>query len=176
MQHRVLIADDAAFMREMLREILESGGYSIVAEAADGDEAVQRYREHSPDVITLDIVMPRKSGLEALRELVAERASENFELHEQYLNGQMVKVLKTIGFDRRYVRALGAYLYDDRGDAYLDLLSGYGVFGVGRNHPAVVAALRLGQRPEMAGKLIVVVLASFGERYLSTPMFTELQA
>ena len=72
MQHRVLIADDAAFMREMLREILESGGYSIVAEAADGDEAVQRYREHSPDVITLDIVMPRKSGLEALRELVAE--------------------------------------------------------------------------------------------------------
>jgi two-component system chemotaxis response regulator CheY len=72
MQHRVLIADDAAFMREMLREILESGGYSVVAEAADGDEAVQRYREHSPDVITLDIVMPRKSGLEALRELVAE--------------------------------------------------------------------------------------------------------
>lgn len=72
MQHRVLIADDAAFMREMLREILEAGGYSVVAEAADGDEAVERYREHSPDVITLDIVMPRKSGLEALRELVAE--------------------------------------------------------------------------------------------------------
>ena len=71
MSIRVLIADDAAYMREMLRDILTSGGYEIVAEASDGEEAVAAYREHSPDLVTLDIVMPRKSGLEALREILA---------------------------------------------------------------------------------------------------------
>ena len=71
MSIRVLIADDAAYMREMLRDILTSGGYDIVAEASDGEEAVSAYREHTPDLVTLDIVMPRKSGLEALREILA---------------------------------------------------------------------------------------------------------
>lgn len=71
MSSRVLIADDAVFMREMLREILTEGGFEIVAEASDGIEAVEQFREHTPDLVTLDIVMPRKSGLEALRELVA---------------------------------------------------------------------------------------------------------
>jgi two-component system chemotaxis response regulator CheY len=71
MSHSVLIADDAAYMREMLRDILSQGGYEIAAEASDGDEAVQAYREHSPDLVTLDIVMPRKSGLDALREIMA---------------------------------------------------------------------------------------------------------
>jgi two-component system chemotaxis response regulator CheY len=71
MAKRVLIADDAAFMREMLRDILTDGGYEIVAEAADGNEAVSAYAKHHPDLVTLDIVMPRKSGLEALREIIA---------------------------------------------------------------------------------------------------------
>jgi len=71
MSKRVLITDDAAFMREMLREILTDGGYEIVAEAADGDEALTQFREHRPDVVTLDIVMPGKSGLEVLSEMVA---------------------------------------------------------------------------------------------------------
>ena len=53
----------------------------------------------------------------------------------------MVQVLKTIGFDRHYVRAEGAYLYDKEGQRYLDLLSGFGVFAVGRNHPTVKRAL-----------------------------------
>jgi two-component system chemotaxis response regulator CheY len=70
MSKRVLIADDAAFMREMLRDILSDGGYEVCAEAADGNEAVSGYAESHPDVVTLDIVMPRKSGLEALREIV----------------------------------------------------------------------------------------------------------
>jgi two-component system chemotaxis response regulator CheY len=61
--------DDAAFMREMLREILTDAGYEIAGEAADGDQAVTMFRECSPDLVTLDIVMPRKSGLEALREI-----------------------------------------------------------------------------------------------------------
>jgi len=76
-----------------------------------------------------------------IADLLAEHRGENFTLHEQYLNAQMVRVLRTIGYDRRYVRARGQYLYDDRGDEYLDLLAGFGVFAVGRNHPRVVAAL-----------------------------------
>ncbi|PZV09337.1 MAG: aspartate aminotransferase family protein [Leptolyngbya sp.] len=73
---------------------------------------------------------------------IAERQRDNFSLHAQYLNPQMVNVLKTIGFDRHYVRAEGPYLFDDRGDRYLDLLSGFGVFALGRNHPKVVQALQ----------------------------------
>ena len=56
-------------MREMLRDILADSGYEIVGEAADGEQAVSMFREVQPDLVTLDIVMPRKSGLEALREI-----------------------------------------------------------------------------------------------------------
>lgn len=77
-----------------------------------------------------------------IRELIQQRQSENFSLHEQFLNPQMVNVLKTIGFNRQYVRAEGAYLFDDQGNRYLDLLSGFGVFAIGRNHPSVVQALQ----------------------------------
>jgi len=74
-------------------------------------------------------------------ELIEQRHEEAFTLHETYLNEQMVKVLKTIGFDQRYVQAQGAYLFDDKGERYLDLLSGFGVFALGRNHPQVVKAI-----------------------------------
>ena len=70
MSRRVLIADDAAFMREMLRDILTDQDFEVCAEVADGNEAVTAYAEHSPDLVTLNIVMPRKSGLEALREIM----------------------------------------------------------------------------------------------------------
>ena len=75
-------------------------------------------------------------------DLIEQRQRDNFSLHEQYLNPQMVNVLKTIGFDRHYVKAQGAYLFDQQGDRYLDLLSGFGVFALGRNHPTVVKALQ----------------------------------
>ncbi len=71
MPNRVLIADDAAFMREMLRDILGGGDYEVVAEAADGAEAVEMFRAHAPDLVTLDIVMPRKNGIDALREILS---------------------------------------------------------------------------------------------------------
>ncbi len=70
MSRSVLISDDAAFMREMLRDILTEGGFEIAAEAIDGNEAIELFQEHSPDLVMLDIVMPRKSGLEALREIM----------------------------------------------------------------------------------------------------------
>jgi ornithine--oxo-acid transaminase len=72
---------------------------------------------------------------------LADRAGESFSLHEKYLNPQMVRVLKTIGFDRHYVRAEGPYLFDKAGARYLDLLAGFGVFALGRNHPTVKKAM-----------------------------------
>lgn len=70
MSKRVLIADDAPFMREVLRDILVEGGFEVVAEAGDGVEALEQYRAHSPDVVTLDIVMPRRNGLDGLRAIL----------------------------------------------------------------------------------------------------------
>lgn len=66
---RVLIVDDALFMRTMLREIFLGAGCEVVGEAADGVAAVQAYRELLPDLVTMDIVMPKKSGVEALEEI-----------------------------------------------------------------------------------------------------------
>ncbi len=77
-----------------------------------------------------------------ISELIKQRSQENFTLHEEHLNNQMVNVLKTIGFNRNYVRAEGPYLFDDQDNRYLDLLSGFGVFALGRNHPKVVETLR----------------------------------
>jgi ornithine--oxo-acid transaminase len=71
----------------------------------------------------------------------AERSGENFALHERYMNPQLARTLRTLGFDRNYVRAEGSYLYDDAGHRYLDFLSGFGVYALGRSHPAIKAAL-----------------------------------
>lgn len=66
---RVLIVDDAAFMRMMLRKIIMVAGHDVVGEATDGDAAVQMYRDLDPDLTILDITMPGKDGIEALREI-----------------------------------------------------------------------------------------------------------
>ena len=78
----------------------------------------------------------------SIAELFAQHNTDKFDLYEQHLNQQMVRVLKTIGYDRHYQRAVGQYLYDQEGHEYLDLLSGFGVFAIGRNHPTVVKALK----------------------------------
>jgi ornithine--oxo-acid transaminase len=71
----------------------------------------------------------------------AERSGENFALHERYMNPQLARTLRTLGFDRNYVRGEGSYLYDDAGQRYLDFLSGFGVYALGRSHPAIKASL-----------------------------------
>lgn len=76
-----------------------------------------------------------------LKNLMAERRGEGAALWERHLNPQTAKVLHSIGFDRQWVRAEGCYLYDDTGAEYLDYLAGFGVFGIGRNHPVVRQAL-----------------------------------
>ncbi len=77
-----------------------------------------------------------------LKHLVQTRQGENYRLHERHLNPTLVEVLRITGFDKVYVRAEGAYLYDAEGNAYLDFLSGYSVFNAGRNHPTMKAAIR----------------------------------
>ena len=69
MAARILIVDDAAFMRMMLKDILTKGGYEIAGEAADGNEAVAKFKEEKPDLVTLDITMPNKDGIQALKEI-----------------------------------------------------------------------------------------------------------
>jgi two-component system chemotaxis response regulator CheY len=68
---RVLVVDDAAFMRKMVSDALASGGHVVVGEAGNGAEAVQRFQELSPELITLDITMPEKDGLQALSEIIS---------------------------------------------------------------------------------------------------------
>lgn len=68
---RVLVVDDAAFMRKVVSDALASGGHEVVGEAGNGTEAVQRYQELSPELVTLDITMPVKDGLEALGEIIS---------------------------------------------------------------------------------------------------------
>src|SRR6201990_559786 len=75
-------------------------------------------------------------------EMFAERESQRSSLHTRYLNEQFVRVLKTIGYDVGFQKGQGQYLYDRAGDKYLDLLSGFGVFAIGRNHPALRQALK----------------------------------
>jgi two-component system chemotaxis response regulator CheY len=64
---RILVADDASFMRQMIREIVEEAGHQVVAEASDGIEAIEQFKKHHPDVVTMDIVMPRRSGIDAVK-------------------------------------------------------------------------------------------------------------
>ncbi|MDI9633119.1 MAG: response regulator [Methanolinea sp.] len=68
---RILIVDDTLFMRTLLKNILFSGGHDIVGEAGDGDEAVAKYKELKPDLVTMDVVMPKVNGIEALKEIRA---------------------------------------------------------------------------------------------------------
>ncbi len=70
MATRVLIVDDAVFMRNTLKEIFTSSGYEIAGEAANGVEAVEKYQDLTPEVTTMDIVMPFKNGIEATREIL----------------------------------------------------------------------------------------------------------
>jgi two-component system chemotaxis response regulator CheY len=67
---RVLVADDASFMRQMIREIVEAEGHEVVGEASDGDEVVEEFKRLHPDIVTMDIVMPRRSGIDAVKSIM----------------------------------------------------------------------------------------------------------
>jgi len=104
-----------------------------------------------------------------LTELVDERGAEALDLHAQTINPQFVRLLRTIGFDRRWARAEGAYLWDSDGNRYLDVLGGFGMFNVGRNNPrireALIEALEL-QRPGSTQLGVDVLPALLAEELL----------
>ena len=80
--------------------------------------------------------------MDGVRDILGQRAGEAMALNDRHLNPQLGRIVRTLGFDRRWVAGEGAHLIDDRGDRYLDLLCGYGVFAIGRNHPDVIAAVQ----------------------------------
>ncbi|EKN63894.1 response regulator with CheY-like receiver, AAA-type ATPase, and DNA-binding domains [Schinkia azotoformans MEV2011] len=69
MANRILIVDDAAFMRMMIKDILTKNGFEVVGEAADGLQAVEKYKEVNPDLVTMDITMPEMDGITSLKEI-----------------------------------------------------------------------------------------------------------
>jgi two-component system chemotaxis response regulator CheY len=91
---RVLVVDDAAFMRKMVTDALTGGGHEIVGEAGNGAEAVQRFQELRPEVMTLDITMPEKDGIAALQEIIAIDPSAKVLMCSAL--GQESKVLESI--------------------------------------------------------------------------------
>ncbi len=103
--------------------------------------------------------------LAPVREILLERAGEEMALNDRYLNRQVGRILRTLGFDRVWRGGEGPYLIDAEGNRYLDLFGGYGVFAIGRNHPEVIAALedvmqaRTGNLPQLGVTLLSGVLA-----------------
>ncbi len=118
-----------------------------------------------------------------IKKVVKENWGKNYDLHDKFVNPQFVKVLRTIGFDKVYTRAEGQYLYDADGQRYLDFLSGYGVFAVGRNHPQVKQVIRdlldldLSSMVQMDCSLLSGLLAeklvSLTPKHLDTVFFTN---
>ena len=70
MSQTVLVCDDAIFMRTMIGDILSKAGYEVIGEAETGSQAVDKYAELKPDLVTMDIVMPDMGGIDAVREIV----------------------------------------------------------------------------------------------------------
>ena len=91
---RILIADDTAFMRMMIKNILTRHGHEVVGEAANGEEAVTRYAELLPDVVTMDITMPGKDGIAALKEIIAADPAARIVMCSAL--GQETKVIESI--------------------------------------------------------------------------------
>ncbi len=100
-----------------------------------------------------------------IQEILAARTGEEMELNDRYLNPQMGRILRTLGFDKVWSGGEGAHLIDSNGERYLDLFGGYGVFAIGRNHPEAIAAIeqvlaaRTGNLPQLGVTLLSGVLA-----------------
>lgn len=108
--------------------------------------------------------------------LFEARESERFDIHTRYLNEQMVRVLRTIGYDVGFRRGVGQYLYDRNDARYLDLLSGFGVFGVGRNHPALRVALESvldAQLPNLVQMDVPALAGVLAERLLAKAPYLD---
>jgi ornithine--oxo-acid transaminase len=107
----------------------------------------------------------RANALPPVREILANRVGEEMALNDRYLNTQMGRIVRTVGFDRVWTGGEGAHLIDSEGHRYLDLFGGHGVFAIGRNHPEAIAAMedvlaaRTGNLPQLGVTLLNGVLA-----------------
>jgi ornithine--oxo-acid transaminase len=111
-----------------------------------------------------------------LAALLEEREPERYDLHWRHLNDMLVRVLRTIGFDVSFRSGVGPYLFDKDGARYLDLLSGWGVFAIGRNHPAIRAALMSvldGDLPNLVQMDVSVLSGLLAERLLQFVPFLD---
>jgi two-component system, chemotaxis family, chemotaxis protein CheY len=90
--HTVLVCDDAIFMRTMIADILAAAGYEVIGEAETGVQAVQKYRELKPDLVTMDIVMPKLNGIEALKAIKALDPAARIVMCTAVGQEQMVKL------------------------------------------------------------------------------------
>jgi two-component system chemotaxis response regulator CheY len=94
MANRILIVDDAAFMRMMIKDILSKNGYEVVGEANDGAQAVEKYKELKPDLVTMDITMPEMDGIAALKEI--KKSEPNAKVIMCSAMGQQAMVIDAI--------------------------------------------------------------------------------
>ena len=92
--NKILIVDDAAFMRMMLKNILTSNGFEIVGEAENGVQAVEKYKELKPDLVTMDITMPEMDGIAAVKEIM--KIDPNARIVMVSAMGQQVMVIEAI--------------------------------------------------------------------------------
>ncbi len=103
--------------------------------------------------------------MQTVAEILAGRTGEEMELNQRYLNPQMGRILRTLGFDKTWTGGEGAHLIDAAGERYLDLFGGYGVFAIGRNHPQAIEAVQevmasaTGNLPQLGVTLLSGVLA-----------------
>ncbi|MFB6466413.1 response regulator [Cytobacillus sp. Hz8] len=93
---KILIVDDSLMMRHKLREIVEKEGYKVVAEASDGEEAIQKYKMTNPDLVIMDITMPEMNGIQALLEL--KKIDENVKVIMVSAMGQKPMVIDAIKY------------------------------------------------------------------------------
>ena len=94
MAKNILICDDAAFMRMMIKDILTKNGYNIAGEAENGQKAVEKYAELKPDLVLMDITMPEMDGIEALKRIKAADPSESVIMCSAM--GQQAMVIESI--------------------------------------------------------------------------------
>src|SRR2546423_12942160 len=93
-------------------------------------------------------------------EILSRRSGEELSLNDRFVNPQMGRILRTLGFDKVWAGGEGAHLIDSDGQRYLDMFGGYGVFAIGRNHPEAIAAVEEGvasrprDLPQLGGTLL----------------------
>jgi two-component system chemotaxis response regulator CheY len=94
MAHKILIVDDAAFMRMMIKDILTKNGYEVVGEADNGAKAIEKYKELNPDLVIMDITMPEVDGIQAVKEI--KKIDNNARIVMCSAMGQQAMVIESI--------------------------------------------------------------------------------